>query len=143
MDEGEISRQQKDKIMEKPIHRARLLQPYSALNPDEIWSINLLVEENPDPNPVDVKKALDILMRHITSVFPNANVMMDIRISISNAAADVADSLSSQPPFKRRSESRRLIDRWFKKGASPDDGDAPDVPQRISSRKNRQIDVER
>lgn len=115
--------------MSDHINRAQLFEPYSELTECQVQMINVLVEEDPDPQ--DVEHALNTLLDDIEDRFLEASEM-DVRISIANAAVEVASAIAHLPPMHRSQEARRRVRRWFEAhlGASSDE-DGPDAPQQI------------
>ena len=118
--------------------RAKLLEPYSALTQYQVWMINTLVEEDPDPT--HVEGALNLLLDEIETRLPSASEL-DARSSIANAAVEVAEAIAHLPPITRSSEARARVKRWFSKnlatsetGGSSDDFESP---QRVISHGRR------
>lgn len=115
-------------------NRARLFEPYSELTEYQVFMINVLVEE--DPNPEYVEGAVNILLDDIEDRFLQASER-DAMISIANAAVEVAPAISHLPPIHRSKEARRRVKRWFEEhlgsvgeGSSSDE-DGPESPQRV------------
>lgn len=130
--------------MTEPHHRGRLFEPYSTLTEYQRWMINLLVEDEPAPH--DVEGALNGLLDEIEKRFARASEQ-DARISIGNAAVDLAPAIAHFPPLIRSSEARRRVNRWFSQaigGAGSDGSDGPDEPIREltpSRKKGRDLEL--
>ena len=120
--------------MNDHINRARLFEPYSDLTEYQVFMINVLVED--EPNPEHVEGALNTLLDHIEDRFLQASER-DAMISIANAAVEVAPAIAHLPPIHRSKEARRRVKRWFEEtlgsvgeGSSSDE-DGPEAPQRV------------
>lgn len=135
--------------MSDHINRARLFEPYSELTEYQVELINILVEE--DPNPEHVEGAVNILLDDIEDRFLHASEK-DAWVSIANAAVEVASAIQHLPPIHRSMEARRRVKRWFEEhlggsdqGSSSDE-DGPENPQRFiqpQQKRKRGDDLER
>jgi len=120
--------------MSDHINRAQLFKPYSELTEYQVFMINVLVED--EPNPEHVEKAVNILLDDIEDRSLQASER-DAMISIANAAVEVAPAIAHLPPIHRSKEARRRVKRWFEEnlgsvgGGSSSDEDGPECPQRV------------